>query len=74
MLGNIEETNLGGGGGAILGLQAKKRGGGGPGWGPILGPMLNILHSGPKGGGAVRTPWKFSRGYEGYYTDLLSTS
>ena len=38
-------------GGPILGLQAKK---GGPGGGPILGPMLKSLHSGPKRG--VRTP------------------
>ena len=39
-------------GGSILGLQAKK---GGPGGGPILGPMLKSLHSGPKRG--VRTLW-----------------
>ena len=41
------------GGGSILGLQAKK-GGGGPRGGPTLGPMLKSLHRGPKGG--VRTP------------------
>ena len=40
-----------GAGGSILGLQAKK---GGPGGGPIVGPMLKNLHSGPKRG--VRTP------------------
>ena len=38
------------GGGSILGLQAKK-GGGGPRGGPTLGPMLKSLHRGPKEGG-----------------------
>ena len=35
------------GGGAILGLQAKKKGGG-AGGGPTLGPMLKILRRGPE--------------------------
>ena len=39
----------GGGGGSILGLQAKR--GWGAGGGPIVGPMLKSLHSGPKRGG-----------------------
>ena len=48
-------------GGAILGLQAKKRGGGGgSGGSPILGPMLKSLHivpgRGPKRGGGGRDP------------------
>ena len=53
-----------GGGGSILGLQPKKKVCVCPGGGPILGPMLKSLHSGPKsvcvcvcGGGGVRTPW-----------------
>ena len=43
------------GGGGILGLQAKK-GGGGPEWGPTLGPMLKSLHPGKKGGGRAGPP------------------
>ena len=42
-------------GGSILGLQAKKRGGG-PRGGPTLGPMLKSLHRGPKGGGGGPDP------------------
>ena len=30
---------------------------GGPGGGPILGPMLRRLHSGPKRGGRTPPPW-----------------
>ena len=40
-------------GGSILGLQAKKEG---PGGGPILGPMLKSLHSGPKRGSGPPGP------------------
>ena len=39
-------------GGVHLRSTSKK---GGPGGGPILGPMLKSLHSGPKRG--VRNPW-----------------
>ena len=43
------------GGGSILGLKAKK-GGGGPRGGPTLGPMLKSLYRGPKGGGGSGPP------------------
>ena len=42
-----------GGGGSILGLQAKKRGRG-PGGGPTLGPMLKTYIVAQNGG---QTPW-----------------
>ena len=41
------------GGGASIGLQAKKGDSGG---GPILGPMLKSLHRGPKGGSSPPDP------------------
>ena len=50
--GRIQDFSKGGG--SILGLQAKKKGGG-PEGGPTLGSMLKSLHSGPKRG--ARTPW-----------------
>ena len=42
------------GGGSRLGLQAKKKGGGRPDGGPILGPMLKSAHRGTKGGGSIQ--------------------